>query len=409
MSDKIALSGNVWNPNVPFYGTQEEWWKHFHSIEEEEFCWFAHIIMKKYRILSFLIITVLWTVSSVVNAQNTPPDDSKIRYIDASQLTLIGKIAPTPILYHRVDSARYPGLSKSERRQVRHSSGLALVFRTNSPELWIKTIYAEYPSVNFISFAGYDLYIKSGKEWLYAFSASPSKTGAPLRLIANMDTSEKECLLYLPTYSELSSVEIGVTETSTIKACENPFRHKIVLFGSSYAQGANTGRAGMSFPTQIERNTGLYIINLGVSGSSRLQPVFADIMADSDAEAFIIDAFSNPLAPEIEKRLLPFIERIRQSHPKTPLIFLQTIYREGGNFDLVARKQEEDKRRAAERMMKIAMEKYQDVYFINVPNLTGTDHQTSTDGTHPSDLGYYRWVQNIQPKILKILAKYGIK
>jgi lysophospholipase L1-like esterase len=55
------------------------------------------------------------------------------------------------------------------------------------------------------------------------------------------------------------------------------------------------------------------------------------------------------------------------------------------------------------------MQKYQDVYFINLPNVTGKDHQTSADGTHPSDLGYYRWVRNIQPEILKILAKYGIK
>ena len=30
-------SFNEWNPNVPFYGTQEEWWEHFHRIEEGEF------------------------------------------------------------------------------------------------------------------------------------------------------------------------------------------------------------------------------------------------------------------------------------------------------------------------------------------------------------------------------------
>ena len=28
---------NGWNPNVPFHGTQEEWWEHFHRIEEGEF------------------------------------------------------------------------------------------------------------------------------------------------------------------------------------------------------------------------------------------------------------------------------------------------------------------------------------------------------------------------------------
>ena len=26
-----------WNPNVPFHGTQEEWWEHFHLIEKGNF------------------------------------------------------------------------------------------------------------------------------------------------------------------------------------------------------------------------------------------------------------------------------------------------------------------------------------------------------------------------------------
>ena len=30
-------SSAKWNPNVPFHGTQEEWWEHFHRIEEGEF------------------------------------------------------------------------------------------------------------------------------------------------------------------------------------------------------------------------------------------------------------------------------------------------------------------------------------------------------------------------------------
>jgi hypothetical protein len=32
-----ASSSNSWNPNVPFHGTQEEWWDHFHRIEEGPF------------------------------------------------------------------------------------------------------------------------------------------------------------------------------------------------------------------------------------------------------------------------------------------------------------------------------------------------------------------------------------
>jgi len=39
---ETSLSGN-WNPNVPFHGTQEEWWEHFHRIEEGNFeTWEEH-------------------------------------------------------------------------------------------------------------------------------------------------------------------------------------------------------------------------------------------------------------------------------------------------------------------------------------------------------------------------------
>ena len=30
-------SSNDWDPNIPFHGTQEEWWEHFHRIEEGAF------------------------------------------------------------------------------------------------------------------------------------------------------------------------------------------------------------------------------------------------------------------------------------------------------------------------------------------------------------------------------------
>ena len=32
-----TLSSGSWDPNVPFHGTQEEWWEHFHRIEQGNF------------------------------------------------------------------------------------------------------------------------------------------------------------------------------------------------------------------------------------------------------------------------------------------------------------------------------------------------------------------------------------
>ena len=229
-------------------------------------------------------------------------------------------------------------------------------------------------------------------------------------MISRMDSSEKECLLYLPNYSELTSLRVGVDEGATITPMENPFRHKIVSFGSSFTHGGSTSRAGMSYPMQIGRNTGLCFCSIACSGNCKLQPYFADYLGDvKDADAMVFDAFSNPDAKMIEERLIPFIERIRAKLPSTPLIFVQTIYRESGNFDLRSRKIEEDKRDMARRQMAEAMKRFDNVYFVDKADLTGTDHVTSADGTHPSDLGYWRWAQNLQPELLKVFRKCGIR
>lgn len=359
--------------------------------------------------LKLLFVLIAATTISASWAQN-----AKIKYVEATDLTLTGKIAPTPQPYHRIDTARYPTLTPSESNLVRMSCGLTVFFKTDSRNITILTDYAKvghYANMPDITVAGYDLYIKRNGDWLYAGSlAHKNNDGTqPLKLVADMDSSMKECMLCLPLFSELRSVRIGVDSQAVIEPLESPFRHRIVYFGSSFTHGASAGRAGMNYPMQIERHTGLYIMNLGVSGNSKLQPVFADILADADADAFVIDGFSNPTADLIEARLIPFIARIRETHPRTPLIFVQTIYREGCNFNLTIRQREQDKYDMARKMMKEAMKQFDDIYFIDIPNMTGTDHETSVDGTHPSDLGLYRWASALQPKLLKIFAKYGIK
>ncbi len=339
---------------------------------------------------------------------------AQMRFVDATDLTLIGKALPTSHPYHRIDTAVYKGFTTSENQQVRCPAGMAVVFRTNSTRLDLQPVYTSFvyggTSTPRVASEGFDLYIRQDGEWLYAASQASGKRGRSFTLIKEMDSSEKECLLYLPNYSELLSLHIGVDEGARIEAMENPFRHKIVIFGSSFTHGVSTSRAGMSYPMQIERNTGIYFCSIACSGNCKLQPYFADYLRDvTDADALVFDGFSNPDAAMIRERLIPFIARIREKLPTTPLIFVQTIYRESGNFNLGSRSREEAKQAAAREMMAQAMKQFDHVYFIDKANLTGTDHVTSADGTHPSDLGYWRWAQNLQPELLKVFRRCGIR
>lgn len=360
------------------------------------------------------LILLFAAVAITLSALAQTPKDVKYVFTEASDLNLIGKIhKETPNPYHRVDTVKYKGFTKGENKQVRCPAGLAVLFKTNSTVITVQTDFGyEYSSVATmpIAYRGYDLYIREKGNWIWAGNAA-TKHGEHsednIVIVNNMDGKEKECMLYLPIYSEIYSAKIGVQEGSYIKPMESPFTHRIGIFGSSYTHGISTSRAGMSYPMQFMRSTGLQILSLGCSGNSKLQPYFADVLCDAEVDALIFDAFSNPRAPMIEERLFPFIEKIQTAHPDIPLIFQQTIYREKRNYNLYEEEKERAKQETAARLMAEACKKYKNVYFIQT-NASMASHETTVDGIHPDDYGYTLWAKSIERPILEILAKYGI-
>ena len=340
----------------------------------------------------------------------------EFRYTEATDLTILGKMFPaTPNPYHRLDTARYKGLTKAETSRVLESAGIIVAFRTNSPSIQAKATYGYIysgGSTTGFSIKGYDLYIRKDGRWLWAGAGMPKDDALaePARIVSNMDGTMHDCLLYLPARAEVLSVQVGVEEGSVLEPLPNPFRHRIGVFGSSFTHGVSTSRSGMAWPSIFTRETGLQLLNLGLSGRCKLQPSFAAALAEApDVEAFIFDAFSNPTVPEIEERLFPFIETLQAAHPGKPLIFLQTIYREKRNFDTKEEKLEAERMEAAARLMKEACRKYKDVYFITSTNATSPERDTSVDGTHPDDYGYTLWAHSVRKPILRILKKYGIR
>lgn len=165
----------------------------------------------------------------------------------------------------------------------------------------------------------------------------------------------------------------------------------------------------VSKPTRTSACLGFGFINLGASGQCKLDTFFARIAAETRADAFLFDTFSNPSAQQIDERLEGFVRRIRESHPTTPLIFLQTEVRESGNFDLKKRAFEDAKREAARKGMEKILETDKNIWFINPGMKLGDDHEATVDGVHPTDLGLERMLKKVQPQIIRILQKHGIK
>ena len=352
-------------------------------------------------------------VSVIIAASAMAQDTGKNGFVftEASELNIIGKLFPdTPNPYHRVDTCLFKGFTRGENEQVRCSAGLAVLFTTDSPAISVKSEYGyTNHGVNTmgISLRGYDLYIMRDGEWIYAASGGTDSKKNTL-LIGNLPEGEKKCMLHLPIYSEMYSVKIGIRKGYDISPLESPFRHRVAVFGPSFTQGISVSRAGMSYPMQFMRNTGIQLLSLGCSGNCKLQPYFADVLIAADVDAMIFDAFSNPSAQMIKERLFPFIEKIQAAKPDIPLIFMQAIYRESRNFCKSSDSFEQAKQEMAATLMQEAVKKYDNVYFIQT-NASDPSKDTSVDGTHPSDWGYMYWAKSIKKPVLKILRKHGLK
>ncbi len=70
-----------------------------------------------------------------------------------------------------------------------------------------------------------------------------------------MGTEEKECLLYLPLYDELKSLEIGVSSDAHIRKGENPFKRKdsgirVQYFAGEHLPVVRDGLSGSFVPQQ---------------------------------------------------------------------------------------------------------------------------------------------------------------
>lgn len=355
------------------------------------------------------VVAMLVTVS--VSAQK-----KNLAYVDASTLTIINKIHNGGGTFDRLDVERYPSLTKNAKRAFRQSTGLALVFSTDS-----RNIYARWSvdprkfvaNSTDIHMRGMDIYIRHKGKWTFAGVAAPKADPTVLEfeapLVRRMGEGVKECMVYLPTYAHINSLEIGIDNGATIKSIPSPFKHKIVFVGSSLTHGEGNPRPGLVYVAQLGRRLNAETPNFGHSGQCKLQQHFIDIVCDNEADAFVFDAFSNSTADIINERLYDFVKQIRAKHKDTPLIFLQTEKRISALFDLGAKKRNDDQMAAAEKLMKVVCKDFKNVYFINPAFDLGTDNEGTVDGAHLSDLGIERALKGLEPKLRKILSCHGIK
>ncbi len=357
------------------------------------------------RVFEIIILALTGAVCFNARAAKKVP----LVYVDADSLCIINKARPDGPSLQRLDVARYPDLTPIVRRYYSYPTGMAVAFSTDSPYIyavWTTTGNGHGVNTTAIAQSGLALYIRQNGKWVFAGVGKPSYNKVKHKgvIVDDMDDSVKECLLYLPVYDGLDSLRIGVAPGSVIRPLSNAVSpYRLVVIGSSITHGSGVSNPGMAYPARMQRELGIEVVNLGASGQCKLEPFFARIAADTEADMFLFDCFSNPSAEQIDERLEAFVDIVRSAHPDTPLVFLQTLRRETANFNRRISGFENAKQDAARRNMAKVIKKYDGIYFIDPGMPIGDDHNATVDGVHPTDLGFERILDVILPQIKEIM------
>lgn len=257
-----------------------------------------------------------------------------------------------------------------------------------------------------------DLYIKQDDRWVWAGVARKSSSATTTAtLVENMDLSEKECILYLPIYEEVTDLKIGVEPGSTIAPIPSPFKGKVVMYGTSIMQGASASRPGMAYPARLSRATGINFINLGLSGNGTMPKADADMIAGLDADAYVMDCTQNGSVSTIQSNTAYMVRAIRALHPEAPIIMKAGEKRLAGNFDETRRTYWANVYAAfkAEYEELVSGENpVTNLYFIDDTGFYGDDYEAVADGVHPTDVGFTRMLRILQPKFMEILSELPV-
>ena len=353
----------------------------------------------------FILITALTICTSHLQAQK----DQHYKFTDATELTVLGKSATVNGAYHRIDSSYFSKLPSRVADLATNSAGICISFRSNSKNISLKWILRKYNNLwNMTPLAvnGMDLYTWNDSVWQYMGSARPASDTNQAIVASALDGSMRHYRLYLPLYSALTTLSIGIDSTATIHKANPGFvpAKKVVIYGSSITQGASASRPGMAYPSILSRKLNIETFNMGFSGSGKMELILADVLASMKADIYILDCVPNPSPAEIKERAVPFVKRLRQLKPNVPIIMVESIIREQSYWNENSGKrmagQNGEFRKAFEQL---TAEKYKDIYYIPATDLTGHDHEATIDGTHLTDLGFTRIADVIGEMLKKVL------
>jgi len=320
---------------------------------------------------------------------------------DARTLTIEGRgWNDTATFYERLPARAKAHVTPQVWKLARHTAGIAVRFVTNSPRIAAR--WDGGGAMNHMAAtgnSGLDLYMRTDAGWRFRAVGRPNPEPTTRVLAGDCPTEPTEYLLYLPLYQAVTDLQIGVepgTQLMPGPPRAEVRRLPLIFYGTSITQGGCAARAGMCHPAILGRWLDREVINLGLSGSGKMEPAMAELLAEIASAAFILECLPNMTTEMVRERVGPFVRMLREKRPQTPIVLVESPFDADTNAGNLALRT---------IFNLLIAEGVSGLHLLpGAGQLDGVENGT-VDGVHPTDLGFFRMAQAYHPRLAAILVE----
>jgi len=342
-------------------------------------------------------------------------DSPDMDWYEAKDLGLEGQIRGEEFErpYDRLPiSAQGKAPEKFFQSMGRHSTGMSCRFVPYADKVVVKWTTKDVnwldPLMTPCAMGGVDVYgwrEDKGKWWFMALGKGTGK-GEAREAVTHRSMEVKwtpgmPCLVNFPLRAEVKSLRIGVPKGMRI---EKAAPHKtagmpVVIYGTSLVHGCNASRPGMLFSSIASRLADVEIVNLGFSGSAKMEIGVCDVLSGIDASLYIIDPLKNMGMDLLRERFEPFLRKLKETRSDTPIIICEDAHPE------IATDKSLFVREIAAKLKAEDAAKWSNLHVLAFYAMYPGDGEETVDGVHPNDWGMMHMGKAYAATILEILGE----
>lgn len=291
----------------------------------------------------------------------------------------------------------------------RRTPGARLCFKTDAPSFTVRIeLETLSPDIGLSIYTCQSAHVYLGQRQKSKFLGLVNPRDYSQKLFEKTFKKEntlEDITVWLPRNEIIKNVEIEIKEGYGVFE-PTPYKYSkpALYYGSSITECAAAANPCASYNALISRHLDLDYYNFGFSGNCRGEDEMANYINTLDISLFVYDYDHNAPTPEhLALTHERFYKKIREKNPNLPIVM---ISRPTATFDDDARARRDIIKKTYENAINNGDK---NVYFVDGEEFFKDCPEDAevcfTDTIHPTDLGFYKMTEVIEPVIKRALTQ----